>query len=338
MAGFENPIVGGIALRIPAIRSPNYVAGSTGWTINIDGSVEFNNGTFRGTVTAGTFQGTNFVINSSGAFFYSGTPAAGNLVASITPASGTDSFLNPYLTGLTSYGNAAQTFSEMAGGNVLVGNINSGVPDTTDAGVMQALGPLMIVRSPVNASPSLVRDGCRLTLQSGQTAQTTGSANAPYLSVLGDDLASDADVKLSGSVIKTTQGFTAYTWQVIGSGGSAPAFGTNWLTSTTFNGSTSNQALRIRLGAEDTLVIEGAFKAGAVAPGATVFNAAAPYRPVNNFWVNAWRNRAGTVIPLGLQFTNGGNFNVFGNMGGGAPAASDEYWVPRQEISLGNIP
>lgn len=48
------------------IQSPDYVAGISGWIIRKDGSAEFNNLTIRG-----TFTGTDFVINSSGIFFYS---------------------------------------------------------------------------------------------------------------------------------------------------------------------------------------------------------------------------------------------------------------------------
>jgi hypothetical protein len=56
-----------------------------------------------GAISGSTFSGTDFVINSAGAFFYSGTPAAGNLIASIASAAGTDGFGNAYLAGITSY-------------------------------------------------------------------------------------------------------------------------------------------------------------------------------------------------------------------------------------------
>jgi Right handed beta helix region len=88
-------------LRLAFLRSPNYVTGVSGWTINQDGSAEFNNLTIRG-----TFKGTNFEINSNGAFFYSGPPAAGNLIASIANTAGTDSHTNAYLAGLTVYGSS----------------------------------------------------------------------------------------------------------------------------------------------------------------------------------------------------------------------------------------
>jgi hypothetical protein len=87
---FSNPIVGGTTLVRPAIKSPNYSAGSAGWSINKDGSAEFNNIVIRsGEVISGT------------ALYYSGTPAAGNLIMSIAAAAGVDDFGNAYPKGLS---------------------------------------------------------------------------------------------------------------------------------------------------------------------------------------------------------------------------------------------
>lgn len=66
-------------LVLPSVKSPNFLTGVSGWTINKDGSAEFNNLTIRG-----TFQGTNFIMNAQGLFFYDPTEALGNLVCSIT--------------------------------------------------------------------------------------------------------------------------------------------------------------------------------------------------------------------------------------------------------------
>jgi hypothetical protein len=44
-------------------------------------------------------QAGNTIINQSGVFIYSGTPASGNLVVSIAPAAGTDQFGNTYPKG-----------------------------------------------------------------------------------------------------------------------------------------------------------------------------------------------------------------------------------------------
>lgn len=76
-----DPVVGGTVLRRPAVQSPNFVTGISGWTINADGSAEFNNLQIRG-----TFNGNDFILSSTGFFLYSGTPAAGNLIYSVTPA------------------------------------------------------------------------------------------------------------------------------------------------------------------------------------------------------------------------------------------------------------
>lgn len=56
-----------------------------------------------GSISGVTFKGNNFLINNSGMFLYSGTPALGNLIASITNAAGTDANGNAYLEGITSY-------------------------------------------------------------------------------------------------------------------------------------------------------------------------------------------------------------------------------------------
>ena len=67
MSGFANSIIGGMSKLIrSAIQSPNYLAHSMGWTINKDGSAEFNDLTVRGTI-----DGLNYEINSDGIFFYS---------------------------------------------------------------------------------------------------------------------------------------------------------------------------------------------------------------------------------------------------------------------------
>jgi hypothetical protein len=100
MSGFENNVINALnALIRAAIHSPNYVPNVSGWSINKDGTAEFNNLTVRG-----IFQGNNFIINNAGFFLYSGTPAFGNLIATIASTPGTDAFGNTYLEGLTAIG------------------------------------------------------------------------------------------------------------------------------------------------------------------------------------------------------------------------------------------
>lgn len=91
-----NPTVGGTTLRLPAIQSPNYVPGTSGWIIRQDGTAEF----------AGLIiDGGTVVIGSAGSvFLYSGVPAAGNLVISLASVAGTDAFGNSYPTGFNVQG------------------------------------------------------------------------------------------------------------------------------------------------------------------------------------------------------------------------------------------
>lgn len=55
------------------------------------------------------FSGINFILNAQGLFFYNGTPALGNLIMSITPQSGTDSFGNIYQQGFAAYFGSSST-------------------------------------------------------------------------------------------------------------------------------------------------------------------------------------------------------------------------------------
>lgn len=70
---FSNPVVGGEngELIRSSIQSPDYVPGVSGWTINRDGSAEFNNVTIRldlttGSIVVGPDTGPQVVIRISG--------------------------------------------------------------------------------------------------------------------------------------------------------------------------------------------------------------------------------------------------------------------------------
>lgn len=114
---FQDELAGGVTLVRPALQSPNYAAGSAGWAVKVDGSAEFNNVTIRGATVAG-----------GQALYYNGTPAAGNLILSISGAAGTDSFGNAYVKGLGAYGAAGQLVAKDSAGDTatLAGNIGGG--------------------------------------------------------------------------------------------------------------------------------------------------------------------------------------------------------------------
>ncbi len=180
---FSNPVTGGQGGLIrPAIKSPNFLTGVSGWTVNRDGSVEFNNGVFRGTLTASTFMGTDFIISAAGQFFYSGTPALGNLLYSVCVADGTDSFGNHVLAGFTAYDNPSNagpvSFVQMTGGSVIYGSVTAGVFQTvaTGAATVQGSTSVLGLVAPVDPlNPVTTADKAVLTLLSGATGQATGS-------------------------------------------------------------------------------------------------------------------------------------------------------------------
>lgn len=101
--GWGNPVVGGAALRIPALTSPNFnlanptASPNPSWAILANGLAYF----FGVVLAGGTITGPDYIINTAGIFFYSGTPALGNLIGSWTTSAGTDAFGNVYGPGLT---------------------------------------------------------------------------------------------------------------------------------------------------------------------------------------------------------------------------------------------
>lgn len=170
----SDAITGGTVLRIPALQSPNFAAGSTGWIIRGDGTAEFNGATFRGTVIV---QGNQAIL------FYSGVPAAGNLVASISPVAGTDGFGNAYPSGYVIFNGSELIKVQSAGGPFATpavtfdtGAGNSGAPGAP--GVIYAINifgnDLLSVSGP-KSSTDTQHSNVTMTLSSGEIS--TANAN-----------------------------------------------------------------------------------------------------------------------------------------------------------------
>jgi len=141
-AGFPDGFAGNQgAMLINELKSQNYNPGVSGWAIFRNGNVEFNNGTFRGTVTGGSFVGNDFIIDPTGMFFYNGIPTAGNLVISIAPP-GTivDPLGNTVKPGgITIYGSG--------GSKVFMGLFGTSGEITFPSGAVNELEPSALVSS-----------------------------------------------------------------------------------------------------------------------------------------------------------------------------------------------
>lgn len=79
----------------------------------------------QGTISGTTISGTDYVINSTGAFFYSSAPALGNLIGSIANTAGTDSYGNAYLAGMATYDGTGRTTQLASGGLSLASTLDT---------------------------------------------------------------------------------------------------------------------------------------------------------------------------------------------------------------------
>ena len=119
------------------------------------------------TITGSTFEGSDFIINAAGAFFYSGTPAANNLILSITPSTigGTDSFGNKYVPLTGWYDNSGGFVTQIGAGFVTFGTGSLSGGWTANTSMQNdSSGNLNI-----NANASVLING------SDQTSTATGS-------------------------------------------------------------------------------------------------------------------------------------------------------------------
>jgi hypothetical protein len=111
------------SLAIPSIHSPNFdvadplASPNPSWAILKNGLAYFVGLILSG----GTIIGPDYIINTSGAFFYSGTPALGNLVMSIASTAGMDTFSNPYKAGFTVYGTNNTSVEIVTGSSPVIG-------------------------------------------------------------------------------------------------------------------------------------------------------------------------------------------------------------------------
>jgi hypothetical protein len=260
--GFSNPIIGGSGgLVYPSIHSPNYVNGVSGWTIRKDGSAEFS-----GLVLRGTFLGTQYEINSLGAFFYSGVPATGNLIASITPAAGPDDgHGNAFKAGITSYQAATGTFGELLNGLLTFGKTGSGFASDPNMGTDSG-GQLLILNSASNG----VNTGTEiaLDLQNVLIQKQAGASTGSLLTVQGILTALGADA-LPGLHPGTAN--TPETWQSMNTRG----YQNGWL-----DGGRVPGQYRLEAAPANSVSLVGSLTVPVgFAVGQTIVNLPAGYRP-----------------------------------------------------------
>lgn len=255
---FTNSVVGnGGSLVRQAIKSPNYTTGTAGWTINKDGSAEFNNVVIRG---GEVISGTNL--------YYSGTPASGNLIASISATAGTDSFGNAYLVGVCSYDPAGNLYSQINGGKVFTGNLVGGVLDTAEAAALSAaqfVGQLELQSGLDNNNGDT--DRSTFTLVPGSSTAQAPNGTEPSIYIQDSGNSAITSLGVSGAVIHTSTngariGIHTAAMQGTWVGGSS--------------GSGSFGPLTWIYDAEDNVHINGTFHCTTTTPGTIIANGLPP--------------------------------------------------------------
>ncbi len=119
----NDPIVGGNILRRPAIQSPNFVSGVSGWSINADGTAQFNQLTLIVSVTG------------AAVLIYAGTAMFGTLIGSWAGTAGVDQYGNTYPPGISATGGVLNSIT-MNAPTIIGGILNSvflTAPDLTGA-------------------------------------------------------------------------------------------------------------------------------------------------------------------------------------------------------------
>ena len=189
-------------LAIPAILSPDFATGVSGWSINKNGSAEFNNITIRnGEIISGVFL-----------LYSSAIPAKGNLVVAFAPiAAGVDAVGNVYPQGFNfgvwdNTGALKQHFGIDANGAVYIAgpdNVNRVIINNGSYGLgpdirlFNDFGAVIAVIDPVHAGfflyndlGSAVQGGLQIALANKNTADPIigGSVNTG-LTVYGSAIA-----------------------------------------------------------------------------------------------------------------------------------------------------
>lgn len=315
---FRNPILGGggsVLLR-PAIQSPNYVPGQSGWAIKRDGTAELTAVTIRNGETVGSTD-----------LYYNGTPAAGNLIASIAESSGTDQYGNPYLAGICTY-TYDQAYTQISDGVVYVGPMLQASPQTNWAAVMQynTGGALQLAGSILRGLPLTSHHPAVVTLQAGATGVSTPSGTEPYVAFTDTASTSQSVVSahISGALLKTDAAGNVQQWQ-----DPTSLLGTGWAIGPSAG---TVQPLQYRLDGMDNLILDGVVHSTSTTPASTIFTLPAGYRPKLTRRSPGVSNSGGTATVRFCEVNASGAVSINQNL---TTASTDVYF--ECSIPLGNI-
>ena len=231
-----------------------------------------------------------------GLFVYNGTPAAGNLIASIASTAATDSFGNPYPQGIGSFngGLALQPTIIANSGQLRLSNTPQGAASD---GILEPLFPTggVLLSSGTGSFPDAVQE----QWIPGNSGAVTGTSSTPRITLTSADVLSPVDVLLSGSVIATNNAGTAVTW-------ASPTPGSGWALGPSAG---SVQHLQYRQDAENNLFLVGAIHTTSATPSGSVATIATDHPIIAQRFVGVINN-AGTPNMCFLEVSAGGTLSI----------------------------
>jgi hypothetical protein len=239
---------------------------------------------------------------NTGVFVYSGTPASGNLIASMTATSGTDPYGNGYGEGIIAYAVGATGDAGLDQGALRLGHGSTSFLNGAYIQQLLRFGGDIYLNTGTGDATHL--DAYQAHLIAGTAATATGSATSPRFTLSDAALSSAADLLLSGTVLATDLAGNAETWHT-------PSLNAGWALGP---GGGTVQALQYRHDAQNNVVLVGTVHTTSTTPSATIFTLPAGYRPTIEQRPLVGVNQGGSISSALLQVTPAGAVGISPNL------------------------
>lgn len=178
------------------------------------------------TITGAEFVGTNFIENQDGLFFYSPSPGAGNLVASITGASGgTDPYGNTYQPGISVYGASGSGVNLVPSGSNTAIAFTPGVTPAPIPGVTVGYGSSSGTLQVIDGQDQATYGTARRTLILGSNSGTLTSLSTIFTSKISPAVSSARSYRIHGQLYINGNSGAQVNFNLAAPGGTTGEFG-----------------------------------------------------------------------------------------------------------------
>ena len=186
---FNNDIAGGNGSLVRNwIQSVNYVGGVSGWRISKDGSAEFNNGTFRGSIEVGSLTGQHFWVNN---------PNTGDIIDAYDASNRLLMSLDKNGI-LTTQDQPQQDSTQITGPNIQFANLAT--PPFAAASISALISPTSAVMQFVSGATTNTDSFAEMQLQS---ASSVGGPGGP--AIVGFQRIATGGGTVLGSIVQSDQ-------------------------------------------------------------------------------------------------------------------------------------